>query len=204
MRFHATHLILLASLLGPACVIVDGGDDGADEGVDPTATDTGSEEADTGSEEADTGSEGADTTAGETDVAPNEGFWQYEETPGGDNACTFLADPTNGFGQFEIVLTGGQTFTLHPGDSTDPFECSYAGDAITCDERLTDTVETPGLDAVGNVLVSVEGTINSEISFTGTQVGRIDCVGADCGLAEETLGVAFPCSFTVPFLATAL
>lgn len=198
MHFHATHLILLASLLTPACVIVDGGDEGADpSATDPTATDTGS---------ADTGSEGADTTAGEAgaDVAPDEGFWLYEEIPGGDNACTFIAEPTNGFGEFEIVLTGGQTFTLRPGDSTDPFECAYAGGTITCDERLTGTVEPPGFDAVGNILVSVEGTLHSEISITGTQVGHIECVGADCGLAEEALGVAFPCSFTVPFSASAL
>ncbi len=201
MHLNPTHLLLLASLLTPACVIVDGGDEGADpSGADTGAAEEGSEGAN-GSE----GAEGADAT-GEpgADVTPAEGLWQYEEIPGGTNECTFLEEPSNGFGEFEIVLTGGSSFTLRPGDATDPFTCTYGNGAIDCDERLTDTVEPEGYDAVGNILVAVEGTQHSEISITGTQIGHIDCVGSDCDDVAQALGVEFPCSFTVPFSASAL
>ena len=213
-----SRVALLACLAStPACVISDGGDDdgaGTDDpsatasATDPSAgTDDPSATDPSATDPSASASDSADESGDDSgaDVTPAEGLWQYEETGGGTNDCTFLRDPSNGFGQFQIALTGPDTLTLTPGDDTEPFECTFGGGAFDCAERLTGTTdEVAGLDAVGNILVSVEGTLTSETTLDGVQNGHIECEGADCALAAGALGVTFPCSFTVPFVGTAL
>jgi hypothetical protein len=190
-----SRVALLACLVStPACVISDGGDD------DGAGTDDPSASASASSDSAD--ESGDDSGA---DVTPAEGLWQYEETAGATNDCTFLADPSNGFGLFQIALTGPDSLTLTPGDETEPFECTFGDGAFDCAERFTGmTDEVAGLDAVGNIRVSVEGTLTRATTLDGVQNGRIECEGADCALAAGALGVAFPCGFSVPFVGTAL
>lgn len=182
----------------PACVISDGDNDGDGGGTDDPSDSASSPEE---------GEASADDTEGESgaDVTPSAGLWQYEETGMTTNDCTFIDNPSNGFGQFQIAVTGAGTMTILPGDATDPFQCTYGGGSYSCAERLTGmTDEVAGLDAVGNILVSIEGTIESNASITGTQNGHIECEGTDCGVAADALGVTFPCVFTIPFVGTAL
>lgn len=207
---------LLACLVStPACVISDGGDDDEGAGTEDASASASASDPSAGTDDpsgsatdpSGSATDSADTGGDDSgaDVTPVEGLWQYEETGGGTNDCTFLRDPSNGFGQFQIALTGPDTLTLTPGDETEPFECTFGGGAFDCAERLTGmTDEVAGLDAIGNILVAVEGTITSETSLEGVQNGHIECEGADCALAAGALGVTFPCSFTVPFVGTAL
>lgn len=204
--------LAFAVILAPlhACVIADGGDDdGANDdsddasasaddsgGTDPTAADS-SDPSD---------GDPADGSGGDsgTDAAPRDGAWVYEETGTPTNDCTFLEEPSNGFGEFQIAITGPDSLLLTPGDETEPFVCTFGGGAFECDERLTGMTDSvAGLDAVGSILVAVDGTFASATSLSGTQRGRIDCEGADCGTAAAALGVTFPCAFTIPFVGTA-
>lgn len=190
--FDITVLLPCLLALAPACVVTDDDDDdshttsAADETGDPT-------------------SRGDSAGDGQADVTPRAGRWQYREVAGATNDCSFIAQPSNGFGEFGITALGGAAFDITPGDATDPFVCTAAGGSFGCDERLTGTIDdVPGYDVVGNILVSIEGTVESSTAIAGTQIGHIDCVGDDCAAAAAALGVAFPCDFTVPFEATAL
>lgn len=193
-------LYLLA--IAPACVVTHGDDDD-DDGADSSASadDTNPQSGD-GSTATQPG--GAADGNGGSEAAPRAGTWRYEESAGATNDCSFIAQPSNGFGMFEITTTGAGTFEITPGDTTAPFVCTAGGGSFACDERLTGTIdEVPGYDVVGNILVSVEGTVISSTSIAGQQLGHIDCVGSDCAAASAALGVAFPCEFTVPFTGVA-
>jgi len=138
--------------------------------------------------------------------APQDGEWLYDESGGTVNDCGFLRQPSNGFGIYVIANTGADSFTITPGDGTAPFECTHDGASYDCPERLQEDLgldEGTGADAVGHVYVGVEGTLESSIEMTGEQQGRIECEGGDCFLAEQYLGVTFPCEFTIPFTGTA-
>jgi hypothetical protein len=139
------------------------------------------------------------------DVDPQDGAWLYQETGMTTNDCTFIANPSNGFGMYEVANQGGGMFTITPGDGTDPFTCSRSGGDFNCDERLSGTYDIGmGLgEATGNILVGIEGVLDSAVHMTAEQQGRIECEGADCGTAEQVLGVTFPCEFTIPFTGDA-
>lgn len=170
---------------------------------DPTA----STSLTTASDETTADSGPSDETQGESgvDVDPQDGAWEYQESGGTTNDCTFIANPSNGFGLYEVANTGGGGFTITPGDGTDPFTCSHSGGDFSCDERLSGTYDIGmGLgDATGNILVAIEGTLDSAVHMTAEQQGRIECEGADCATAEQVLGVTFPCEFTIPFTGDA-
>ncbi len=177
-------------------------------GTSETASTT--EPATTGESESDSESDSDPTTDPDSesgvDVDPQDGSWEYDETGQTTNDCTFIAEPSNGFGEYLVANTGGGGFTITPGDSTDPFTCTHGGGAFSCDERLTGTYDIGmGLgDATGNILVAIEGTLDSATMMSAEQQGRIECEGADCGTAAGLLGVTFPCEFTIPFVGTAL
>lgn len=219
--------LLTTCITGPFGCVISGTDDdddggGADEGADDTSG--GGSDASAGStnagsnpttdamttaddDAADDAADDADDDSTDEggDVTPQRGTWQYQEAGGTTNDCTFIAEPSNGFGQYALALTGAGAFTITPGDETEPFECTFAGSAYACAERLTGMIdEVPGYDASGSILVAIEGTLESATSMTGTQQGRIECAGADCGLAAQALGVTFPCEFMIPFDGTAL
>jgi hypothetical protein len=180
----------------PACVIDDGDDDDGAGTDDPSGSPSTSASSTTAGSTADeTGSGGGE---------PVSGAWIYDETGTTTNNCTFLDEPSNGFGEFQLEVTGAGMMTILPGDQTEPFVCTFAGGGYSCAERLTGmTDQVEGLDAIGNILVSITGTIESDTSITGSQNGQIECVGADCATAAAALGVTFPCTFVIPFTAEA-
>jgi len=164
--------------------------------TDPSTTDP----SDSDPTDADTG-----TDTG-SDLPPQDGTWQYSEVGQGTNDCTFIDDPSNGFGQYLVANTGPGEFTILPGDSTDPFTCAQTGSSFDCAERLTGTYDI-GMgfgDATGSILVAIEGSFASPQAMDGEQQGRVECEGADCGTAQGLLGVTFPCEFTIPFEGDAL
>jgi hypothetical protein len=174
--------------------------------TDPGTTDPGTTDPGT-TDPSDSDSDSADETMGDSgaDVEPQDGDWLYQEAGGTTNACTFLEEPSNGFGEFELANTGGGAFTIQPNDGTDPFQCSHGGGSFDCDERLSGTYDIGmGLgEANGSILVAIEGSFSDAEHLSAEQQGRIECEGADCGTAEGLLGVTFPCAFTIPFTATA-
>ncbi|HET6582483.1 MAG TPA: hypothetical protein VFG69_03525, partial [Nannocystaceae bacterium] len=158
-----------------------------------TSADTSVDESDGGN---DTG----------VDVDPQDGPWEYDENGTTTNDCSFVEQPSNGFGIYELVITGPGAFTITPGDGTVPFECEYSGGSYDCPERLQGDLGLDmgtGADATGHVIVGIEGALQSSTEMTGEQQGRIECEGADCVLASQVLGVTFPCEFTIPFTGTA-
>lgn len=200
-------LSLLALPLASGCIINagDGDDDddmadsGGTEGNDPSDDPgNGSEGSGGGSEGSGGGSNGsADETGspGDADL-PAEGTWLYTETGNTTNDCDFLENPSNGWGEYRVEIDG-DGFLITPGDSTDPFECSAGGGQFECPERLQDEM-SEGTSTL-QVYVQVSGDLPSEDEMAGSQDGRIECMGADCALAEQLLGTSFPCSFSIEF-----
>lgn len=181
MRLSTLSPILLVSslvVLGPACVVVDGGGDADEVGTS------------------------GDSQGG--DVEPESGPWVYSDAGVSSSSCEFLDDGTNGVGSFSISDVGGGGFDVHPSDGTASFSCDLTGGgSFSCPERLQETIEEDGFDAQIDVHVEVEGSLSSSTSMSGEQHGRIECQGADCGLAEMVLGGSFPCEFELPFNAVA-
>ena len=215
---HALLLVVLPVSLAGGCVITtdDSDDDGAaddtgagDGGGDASADGGGDASADGGGDgggddnSGGDGSDGGDASDGDggggAGDAPDEGTWVYTETGETTNSCAFLEDVSNGWGDFRITHDGDGAFTITPGDDTDPFPCTYGGGTFDCPERLVDEV-TSGTSSL-EVLVRVEGNVDSATEMSGSQFGTVDCEGADCAAAETLLMTTFPCSFEVPFTA---
>jgi len=186
----------------------DSGDDSNDDSNDDASSITLTDATSITTAESDDGSEAdaGDETDSGADADPQEGPWVYDETGQTTNDCTFLANPSNGFGVYLVALAGPGVFTITPEDGTAPFECDYGGGSFDCPERLQEDVELDpgaGFDAVAHVYVGVSGTLPSSTQMDGEQQGRVECEGGDCGLAAQYLGTSFPCEFTIPFVGTA-
>lgn len=200
-------LVALPVCLAGGCVITsdDGSDDGASDGtggddgnVDADGADAG--DAGDASDAGDAGDGGDDSGGGGgSGDAPDDGTWLYSETGDTTNTCDFLEDVSNGWGNFHIDHDADGSFTITPGDDTDPFPCTYGGGTFDCPERLVDEV-TSGSASL-DVLVRVEGNVDSATSLSGSQHGTVDCEGADCATAQQLLMTTFPCEFEVPFTA---
>lgn len=199
-------------LLMPACVIsaTDDDDDAATAGSSsgPTSDSNDPSGASQGDSSDDGSSSGADESSGDSGdptaggEGPQDGAWIYADNGASQNDCTFLK-ATQGVGDFSIENHGDGTFTITPGDDTDPFECMMGnGDAFSCPERYVESIEEAGFNAVLDAFVTVDGTTTST-QMEGEQLGRLECEGEDCGVAETILGTAFPCSFVIPFTAVA-
>lgn len=171
---------------------------------DPTDDSDDSEsdsEAESSSSGADGSSEGgSDPTEG--GAGPEAGQWVYIDQGATENDCTFLENPSQGAGDFEVENPGDGTFRIVPGDGTDPFECELSeGGSFECDERYVESITQPGIDASLDVLISADGTTTTD-DMDAVQRGRIVCDGAACGSAEALLGTTLPCRFVIPFTAT--
>lgn len=174
-----------------------GSNDSNNDSDDPTDDSNG--EGEESSSGADESSGGDDPTAG--GEGPEDGDWTYADSGASQNDCVFF-DASQGVGDFSVENHGDGTFTITPGDDTDPFECELgSGDAFDCPARFVESIEEAGVDGSLDVSVAVSGT-TSATSMEGEQLGTITCEGADCGLAETVLGTSFPCSFVIPFTAT--
>lgn len=207
-RFRVLSLasLLLALPLASGCIINagdgddDGADDGATDGDDQGGEDQG-ESDDQGNEsqgESESDDEGSADDTGSPGGAdtPAEGTWLYSETGNTTNDCDFIEEPTNGWGEYRVEHDG-DGFRVVPGDETAPFDCNAGDGQFECPERLQDEMSEGG--STLRAFVQVVGTLPDEDQMLGTQQGRIECEGADCGLAEQVLGTSFPCSFSVEF-----
>src|SRR5687767_12259792 len=86
--------------------------------TDPATTDpSDTDPSDTDPSDTDPSADSGEETG--SDLPPQDGSWQYSEVGQGTNDCTFIEDPSNGFGEFIVTNTGPGEFTILPGDSTD-------------------------------------------------------------------------------------
>ncbi len=173
----------------------EGGNDGGNDDPDGGNDDPDGGNDDTDPDDTDDG--GADDPSGGAEGDPEEGTWVYTETGRTTNSCDFLGNPSNGWGSYEVIATGPGQWQIVPGDDTDPFECETDGGGFSCAERLQDEI-TQGTSTI-QVLVSIDGQLDSSTSMSGVQHGVADCSGPECPLAEQLLETSFPCSFDIPF-----
>ncbi len=66
------------------------------------------------------------------------------------------------------------------------YECS----GVTIDEW---DLGHAGLDAIVTITAAIAGTFSSETAMDGTMSGTQTCVGTDCSIAEEEMGIVMPC-----------
>ncbi len=221
MKTHsllARLVALLALVAAPACDInvndSDGDDSdgmGSSSGDDSDGSASGngsgndsddSDDSD-GDDDSDGGSSGGDDPTGDSGAGgdgPGDGLWIYADDGASRNDCTFFP-ATQGVGDFAVDNHGDGTFTIAPGDDSDPFDCQMSdGGKFECPERYVESISEPGISANLEALVTVEGTTSND-EMEGEQLGRIVCDGADCSIAEDFLGTTFPCTFVIPFTA---
>lgn len=210
---------VLALLAAPGCIIsaTDSDDDdmgsgstgsgsSASAGSEDPTDDSDDSQSDSAAESSTSGADGSSSEGGSNPTAggegPEAGQWVYLDQGATENDCTFLKNPSQGAGDFEVENPGDGTFRIVPGDGTDAFECELSGGGtFECDERYADSITQPGVDASLDVLISADGTTTSN-SMDAVQRGRIVCEGAACAAAEALLNTALPCSFVIPFTAT--
>ena len=224
MKLNTKLFLPLVLALAPACDIdvnapdddsaadtddgdADGGDDGGDgdgDGDDGDGDGDG-DDGDGGGDDSSGGDGGDDSGPGDSDGdsgpgadAPAEGTWVYAETGGTTNNCTFF-DPTNGWGNYQISDASSSGFSVLPGDGSGAFDCDLDNGNFNCPERLVDEVNDPGLGLQASVYIEVDGALDSPTQMSGSQIGRIDCNGAECAQAALLLGISFPCDFEIPF-----
>jgi hypothetical protein len=146
-----------------------------------------------------------DDTAGDPDAqppggdgGPESGQWTYDEydVTGGD--CD-VASQLNSDGGFLLSNHGDGTFTITPGDGTDPFLCTLDGGDFDCPDRATESFSDPTLDARLDGQARADGTFSDATHGAGVQTVDVTCTGADCGTIELALGADFPCTFTASF-----
>lgn len=198
-------LVLFASSIA-GCIINEGGgdDDGDDDAMD---TDPGDADAPSdGPSDADddpmTPGPSADDTGAPAGDGPDSGAWVYADSGASSNDCTFLGTPSQGLGDYQVINDGGDSFTIVPGDDTDPFDCDLVGaEQFECPQRLVDVIEEDGVAALLEVTVRIEGTTDTT-AMEGSQLGSITCTGADCDVAEQLLATSLPCAFEIPFTGT--
>lgn len=197
MTIRSTLAITLTSALwlhaGAACTYNDAGDDdSADDGGGDGDGDGDGDGGDDG--DGDGGDPGGDAD-------PRSGSWGYAEYAPNRNDCNLDPSYGNGGGRFGLDNHGDGTFTIIPGDGTDPFLCTLDGASFDCPDRATEVEEVDGgYDAtlVGHAVA--DGVFATDESGSGTQTATITCAGSDCGLAEAALGVDFPCTLEVDFV----
>ncbi len=171
----------------PACTYNDSDDD-----------DSGDTDGD-GDGDCDGDGDGDGNTGGDAD--PRSGVWSYAEFTSNRNDCNLDEDYGNGGGGFGLDNHGDGTFTIIPNDGTDPFLCTLDGPSFDCPDRATEESEIDSeYDAtlVGHAVA--EGMFDTDENGSGTQTATVDCQGSDCGLAEDALGIDFPCTLEVDFV----
>jgi hypothetical protein len=137
-------------------------------------------------------------------LAPHSGVWHYDEWNPAVNACNTNLVVSNGDGSFQLQDNGDDTFTVTPGDGTDPFPCNVSGMDFSCPQRAWVDVDMSGygIDAVLQALVAVNGTFSdAEHISNATQDGTVSCTGTACAGAAAYLQTTFPCDITIDFTA---
>ncbi len=145
-------------------------------------------------------------------VEPVEGAWNH--TPGDvlEDTCTLGAEtPTDEYGQFTISAVVDDSFTISTSSAED-FSCILLGGGdFECPDRITESIDIQGLDAVIDINVRVDGKFSNPARASGEQTFSAACVGADCTGPEIESALMFavpnttlPCSYKVGFSAEAL
>lgn len=131
-------------------------------------------------------------------VVPQDGVWGYGEYKASKNNCNGDI-VSNGNGNFKLVSKGGGKYTISAEDGSNPFECTLSGNKLSCPERAVATQSLGGTEI--KVVVTATATLESPTTMSGTQDGTATCTGSGCTLASTTLGISFPCDFSVSFSA---
>ena len=190
-------LAFAASLwLSGAAACTNNGDD--DESGDSGDSGDNGDSGDSG-DNGDNGDSG-DGPSGD-DADPRSGEWDYTEWVANRNDCDLDENYGNGGGNFGLDNNGDGTFTVIPGDGSDPFDCDIDGDSFDCPNRAT--AEEPiqgGYDATLVGQAVADGSFATDERASGTQTATVNCDGSDCALAETALGIEFPCTLEVDFV----
>lgn len=192
---------LLAASTGAGCVMNEDDDDmeDRDDDDDDDQDDDDDDQDDDDDDQDDDQDDDDDDQVGDGD--PRSGRWGYVEYQQNQNDCNLDDSYGNGGGSFLLENHGDGTFTVVPGDGTDPFVCQLDGGAFDCPDRATEVVEVEGgYDAVIIGHATAEGIFSDDDSGSGSQTATVSCQGGDCGIVEAATGVDFPCTLEVDFV----
>ena len=150
-----------------------------------------------------------DSAITEEPFAPTEGTWKFEGLSYGEDGCNFASNPL-----FSVETLEARDYTLTNVSETEvrfvddneyTFECTRAGQQVTCPNTLVIDITTYN-DADGNAVVDEQGnpvdpdatnTINTEFvsTYSTSAVGTLSasltgsCEGADCEVVYQSFGV---------------
>ena len=83
-------------------------------------------------------------------------------------------------------------------DSGNAYTCTQAGEGndFTCAPVTISEIPVEGLDAVFSLVVSLQGVVTSNTSYTNNITLSLECEGADCEAAAEAQGWTIGCATT--------
>ena len=138
----------------------------------------------------------------EPDIEPKAGTWAYDDVVLKNNSCKGTP-PSDLEGDFTLTLLGEGRFTIEAKDLTNPLDCSHSGGDFTCPETLLAKIPVGGAEAEVLITVEVEGSLDSSTRFTGSEVIRTTCTGADCAEVAVAQDLTLPCEYTYEFTGSA-
>lgn len=138
---------------------------------------------------------------GSPDITPKPGTWTYNDAIVTANTCTTA--PKVPDGDFTLTALSEGRFTIEADGISNPLDCSHADNDFTCPETLLVKIDSEMFDAQLLVTVEVDGTLMSATEFSGTEVIRTSCNGADCEELIAASGQTVPCESTLSFTGVA-
>jgi hypothetical protein len=143
------------------------------------------------------------SSSGGSSATPDSGVWNYSDVKRTTDSCHIpqLRDPD---GNFTLQAGAGGSFTITPGDGTDPFTCSASGGKFSCPDRAAqkEDLTSSGVNAVVVAHATASGDVVSSTKLSGKQDVQVSCTGTDCSKVAQTAGTTFPCAISITFTAT--
>jgi len=130
------------------------------------------------------------------ELKPAAGVWTYNDVVVTENTCEPIDVPS---GEFTLTVLSEGNFTIELASLQNALSCSNEDESFTCPESLLAKFAGDKVDATLVVTVEIEGTFASPTEFSGSEVVRQSCIGADCEALVAAAGRKVPCSIDLTF-----
>ena len=131
------------------------------------------------------------------ELRPEAGVWTYNDIVVTENTCSAMDEVPSG--EFTLTVLSEGNFTIEVDKLQTPLSCSNEDDAFVCPESLLAKFASETLDAAILVTVEAEGTFSSPTEFSGSELVRQSCTGADCEALITATEAKLPCSISLTF-----
>jgi len=130
------------------------------------------------------------------ELKPEAGVWTYNDVVVTENTCNPIDVPA---GEFTLTVLSEGNFTIEVDTLQNPLSCSNEDEAFACPESLLAKFGGEDSDAELLITVEIEGTFANSTEFSGSELIRQSCTGADCDALIAATKAKLPCSIDLTF-----